>query len=399
MTDPSTDLLTADGSAELVTVQEQPGSIRPTLVTWLILSLAVLVPLGMILSTYIVSLVTGAILAVLVYPLYTLLRRRLPPWAAGIVMTLGVAVLVLVPLGALGLATVRQGAMAVGRFSTEATPTLDEFVETSRAFVPFIDNFGSPAELLGELKGGLASLSAAASAFVFKKLQTFPVILLHLVLIVMSLYYSLVDGRRLYAWVGAKLPLSAQIRRMLVASFRSATRAVMLASLAAAAAQSVLVGVGFWALGVPLALLAAGITFVLGWVPQLATVVWASGAIYLYAQGHPVKAVILVVIGIAIGLVDNVARALVLGGQEAMHPMVSIVAVLGGIATFGASGVFIGPLVASMSIAVLDIWPAVASYCGIAVSGSGDTVPDVPMLATQTMARVEKAPPPSEPPT
>ena len=158
--------------------------------------------------------------------------------------------------------------------------------------------------------------------------------------------------------------------------FRS--NAVVMASLAGSASQAAIIFVGFRALGVPSALLAAGLTFVLSWVPNLAFVVWVSGAIYLYSEGSMVRTGVMVGIGVVVGLVDNVVRPLVLRGQREIHPMVSLVAILGGIVAFGPAGVFLGPLVACMAIAILEIWPAVASYCGIAVSGSGDTVPHVP---------------------
>lgn len=352
----------------------------PTLVTYLLLTALALVPLLVLLRPYMVSLATGAILAVLCYPLYARIRRRLPRWAAGLVVTIGVFVLVLVPMCALVVGTFQQGAAMVGRLSSDATPTLAELVEVGRRWVPFIDTLGSPTELRVMLKSGITSLSEAASGVVIVRLRAFPELVLQLVLVVLSTYFSLVDGRRLFNWIGGKVPISRQIRGMLAASFRSATRAVVLASVAAAGAQSLVLLVGLWALGVPSALLAAGLSFILGWVPGLPVLVWGSAAVYLYAEGSLTRALIMVGVGLVVGVIDNIVRPLVLRGQEEVHPMVGLVAILGGIAAFGVPGVFIGPLIACMAIAVLDIWPAVASYCGIAVSGSGDTVPRVPML-------------------
>ncbi len=358
-----------------------PGaSFRPTLVTYLLLTALVVVPFLVLLSPYMVSLATGAILAVLCYPLYSRLRRRLPPWVAALVVTLGVVVLVLAPLSALVVAAVRQGSAAIGHLSSESTPTLDDIVAAARRWVPFIDTFGSPTELRVLLTSGITSVSESASGVVLRRLQAFPEMLLQVVLVVLSTYFSLVDGRRLLSWVGDKLPISRQIRNLLVASFRSATNAVVVASVAAAGAQSAVVFVGFWALGVPSALLAAGLTFVLGWVPALAMVVWGAAAIYLYTEGSIPRALMMVGVGLVVGVIDNVVRPLVLRGQETIHPMVSLLAILGGIVCFGVPGVFIGPLIACMAIAVLEIWPAVASYCGIPVSGAGEQVPNVPML-------------------
>ncbi len=364
-----------------VPVPHPVGGVRPTLVTYLLLMALVLVPLIFLLSPYLVSLATGAILAALCWRLHVKLSRRLPAWLAALLVTLGVVVLVLAPTVALGIGAVRQGVAVVAQVTGDSAPTLEGIVVAVRDWVPFVDRFGTPEELQALLKSGIANVSGSVSRAALHQIQAFPVVLLQLALVTLSLYFSLLDGRALYRWIGAKLPLSLQIQNMLAASFQSATNAVVLASVAAAGTQAAVIFIGFTVLRVPSALFGAGLTFILGWVPGAPMLVWVAAAAYLYMDDAIVRAVIMVAIGLLVGVVDNVVRPLVLRGQEAIHPMVSLVAVLGGIAFFGVPGVFIGPLVACMAIAVLDIWPAVASYCGIPVSGSGDLVPNVPMLA------------------
>jgi predicted PurR-regulated permease PerM len=296
-----------------------------------------------------------------------------------------VLVLVLVPVCGLVIATFRQGSAAIGQLSTD-TPTLAEIVTAARRWVPFLDTIGTPEELRTLLENGIRSVSESASGAVLLQVRAIPAMLLQLGLVVLATYFALVDGHDLFTWIAGKLPLSGEIRDRLSASFHGATKAVVLASVAAAGTQALVIFVGFWALGVPAALLAAGTTFVLGWVPALSTAVWGAAAVYLYAGGSLTRALVMVAIGLGVGVVDNIVRAIVLRGQKAMHPLVSLLAVLGGIVFFGVPGVFIGPLVAFMAIAVLEIWPSVASYCGIAVSGSGDQVPDVPMLSPESEA-------------
>jgi predicted PurR-regulated permease PerM len=364
--------------------------VRATLVTYLLLMALVLVPLLTLLSPYLVSLATGAILAALCWPLHERLSRRLPAWAAALVVTLGVVVLVLAPIVGLGIGAVRQGVVVIAQLTGESAPTLEGMVLAIRDWVPFVDRFGSPEELQALLKSGIASVSGAVSRAALRQIQAFPIVLLQLALVTLSTYFALVDGRALYRWIGDKLPLSLQIQNMLAASFQSATRAVVLASVAAAGTQAAIMWIGFTVLRVPFALLGAGLTFILGWVPGAPMLVWVGAAVYLYTEGSIARAAIMVAIGLVVGVVDNVVRPIVLSGREAIHPMVSLVAVLGGIAFFGVPGVFIGPLVACMAIAVLEIWPAVASYCGIAVRGSGELVPNVPMLADRPPDAIEE---------
>lgn len=374
---------------------EPPESIRPTLLTYLLLTALVVGPVMVMLSPFGVSLVTGGILAVLCYPLYARLRRRLPQWAAALAVTLGLVVLVIVPVLLLSVGAYRQGSLIALQLAQNAPPTLADSVATVRRWAPFVDTFGTPEELALMLQSAIGSVSQVASASALRRVQGIPQALVQIALCVLSVYFLLVDGRRALVWVGGKLPLSAPIRERLIASFRGATNAVVLASVAAAGAQALVMLIGFWALGVPAALLATGATFILGWVPALPTLVWGAAAVYLYQQESPGRAAIMVGVGLVVGIVDNIVRPIVLRGQKAMHPMISLVGILGGIALYGIAGVFIGPLLVFMAIAVLDIWPAVATFCGIPVSGSGDEVPDVPMLDAHLAGRLAERPPPS----
>src|SRR6187551_3309729 len=100
-------------------------SVRPTLVTYLLLMALILVPLYVLLSPYLVSLATGAILAALCWPLHARLTRRLPAWASALVMTLGVVVLVLGPVVALAIGAARQIIGLIAELTGDAAPTLD----------------------------------------------------------------------------------------------------------------------------------------------------------------------------------------------------------------------------------------------------------------------------------
>ena len=87
--------------------------------------------------------------------------------------------------------------------------------------------------------------------------------------------------------------------------------------------------------------------------------------IYLYVHGEIGKTLIMFGFGLFIGVVDNFVRAYVLKGREAIHPLVGLVAIFGGIQMFGILGVFLGPILAAVLISLLQIWPIVAQRSGI----------------------------------
>src|SRR4029453_3595039 len=138
-----------------------------------------------------------------------------------------------------------------------------------------------------------------------------------------------------------KLPLAADVRVQVVQSFQDTAISVIWATLAASAAQSAVILLSYLTLGVPAAFLAAGATFLLAWIPLVgSSPVWLTGAIYLYAQDTILKALLLVAGALMAGLGDNFVRPpLVLKGRSKPHPLVSLVAIFGGIEMFGILGI------------------------------------------------------------
>ena len=144
------------------------------------------------------------------------------------------------------------------------------------------------------------------------------------------------------------------------------------ATLAASAAQSAVMLLSYLTLGVPAAFLAAGATFLLAWIPLVgSSPVWLTGAIYLYTQDTILKAILMVAFGLMAGLVDNFVRPLVLQGRSKMHPLVSLVAIFGGIEMFGILGIFLGPILAAVLIALLQLWPEIGQRFGLLPSAKG----------------------------
>jgi predicted PurR-regulated permease PerM len=84
--------------------------------------------------------------------------------------------------------------------------------------------------------------------------------------------------------------------------------------------------------------------------------VWGSVALWLLFEGRYAAAVGLVVYGSAvISTSDNLVRAHLIGNQASLHPLVSLVTVLGAIKLMGLWGVFVGPMVAAFFFALLKI--------------------------------------------
>ncbi|MGH7307324.1 MAG: AI-2E family transporter [Candidatus Rokuibacteriota bacterium] len=80
-------------------------------------------------------------------------------------------------------------------------------------------------------------------------------------------------------------------------------------------------------------------------------------AIFLALGGQWGKAITLVAWGaIAIGLVDNLLYPFLVRSRMRLHTLPVFFAILGGVSLFGAAGIVVGPLILSVTDALIDVW-------------------------------------------
>jgi len=185
-------------------------------------------------------------------------------------------------------------------------------------------------------------------------------------LAVLASFFFLKDGPRAIQWVASLIPMNAEIQSRIKRSFLDTAISVIWARLAAAGAQAVLMLLTFWILNILAVYLAGGVTFIFAWVPLMGSFpLWGLGILSLATQGFYGKATILLGVGIFTSIVDNFIRPLVLKGRSEMHPMVSLIAIFGGIEMFGLVGVFLGPILVAVVLTLLQIWPVIGRASGI----------------------------------
>ncbi len=316
------------------------------------LLLYVALPFGT--ALFVAAVLAGA-LAPWMERLSALLRRR--SIAAG-VLTVGVLVAVVAPLSALGAiivpqivsgvawlrsALISEGIAGLVRRVPESLRPLAEQIH--RAIPSTLDRL----QELTTAEGGraaavLGNLVSATSSFVLQS-----------VMMLIALYFFLVDGPALVDWLNQAIPLKRGQVAELLHDFRRVTVTVLVSTLATAAVQSVLALVGYLLAGVPNAIFFMLATFFLALVPFLGAtiVVLAVGALQL-GTGHVGAGLFLIAWALgAVGMVDNVVKPIFIRGGVPIHGAVIFFALLGGLAAFGPIGVLVGPLAVTFLVAVV----------------------------------------------
>lgn len=173
-------------------------------------------------------------------------------------------------------------------------------------------------------------------------------------LMLFVLFFVLRDGPALAQQVVRLLPIEGRRRTLLQKHLTDMTRAVFLGLGLTAVAQGVLLGVGFWIAGLPSPLVFGVLGVILALVPMVGpALLWIPAAIWLAARGDTGYAIFLALWGsVVVGLVDNLLRPLLISGRAEVPTLAVFIGVIGGLAAFGFIGLFVGPIVLGLLIAL-----------------------------------------------
>jgi predicted PurR-regulated permease PerM len=81
--------------------------------------------------------------------------------------------------------------------------------------------------------------------------------------------------------------------------------------------------------------------------------VWVPGALFLAARGEYGYAIFLAMWGaVVVGMVDNFLRPMLISGRADVPTLAVFVGVMGGLAAFGFIGLFVGPIVLGLLVAL-----------------------------------------------
>lgn len=207
----------------------------------------------------------------------------------------------------------------------------------------------------GELEAAASYMATLAALVV----RTASYALLALVVALTTMYYVLLEGPGLARRIERIAPLEPRHTRALIMEAREVGRDAFLGTLATAVIQGMLAGIGYAALGVPQPVAWAVATALASFLPVIGTLlVWIPLSGYLLMEGHTLSAVLLAAYGVVIvtSLVDYVIRPRIVGARGRSHPLLTLIALLGGIEVFGLAGLIIAPIAMSVFVAAFRLY-------------------------------------------
>lgn len=326
----------------------------PQAVIMRVLTLGLVAAAMLVLAPLWVPLVLAAWFADLMWPIVLSLRQGLHGnrrAAAAIVLLL--AVMVLVPLVALvvGLVAsvgdlVEQVRAALAGNGTLQGAILGEGAAPATA--PSPRDWAVLAHKYGADAWRTASAVAHASAQVAVGLFVFAI----------ALYALAAERERAYGWLEEQAPIPREAFIRFAQAFRETGRGLLVGTGGTALVQGAVATVTYLMIGLPRAMVLGPLSAICALLPVVGTgLVWIPVAAELALHHDYVRALVVVIVGAVIeSLIDNFLRPVIARyGRLNLPAAVVLVAILAGIAAFGAAGAILGPLLVRLAVEGLAI--------------------------------------------
>ena len=277
-------------------------------------------------------------------------------------VTVGVVVVLLVPLGLIGVLVVKQALGLVAftrrtlaqqgvpgllaplpdRLARRLERALAGWSRAPHGLPPEVTSWQHMGQALGVAAGVVGSVAHLA---------------LMLALMLVALFFLLRDGAALIRWAERTSTLPEGRLRSVLLELRSVSRSLLGAQLGSGLIQAAVATIGYAVAGVPSPLLFGVVSLAASFIPiGGVSLVGVPLAGLVWLMGRPKSAAFLVAwIPLATGLVDYVVRPLLVGGRTHIHGALVFFALVGGIFAFGPIGIVVGPLALALFLSVSAI--------------------------------------------
>lgn len=317
-------------------------------------------------STIVDPVLVGAILATVAGPLVSKLQRHRIPRAAGA----GIVLLGLVALGVLIALLVFGG---LYEQSSEIKAAASEAADKVQSW---LDNVGiqNSEQATQDAKSGTSQTGATLLQGVVDGIQGLTSLIFFLTFAVFSTFFLLKDGPTVRRFINRNLGVPAAVANTVTGNVILSLRRYFLGVTIVAAFNAVVVGIGAYLLDVPLWGSIAVVTFVTAYVPFIGAFVSGAFAVILTlsSQGTTAAVIMLVIVLLANGLLQNVVQPIAFGATLDLNPLAVLIVTIGFGCLFGMIGLVLG---APLTSAALHISRELAAAKAAEAAEEGERAP------------------------
>ena len=292
--------------------------------------------------------------------------RKLSRTIASLILMLGLFVFIAMPITIVILKTIAKinEYSAIGFKNTEAYVWSEQMLHRATQYIMEwgasinldLNSLPKPMDLLNDYAG---TIGGAATNF----LTQLPRIGLNLAVFIFALFFFLIESKKIRRFFSGLDILSETEISKITGVIKRSSFITIVASVSIAFIQALIISLAAVMVGYSDFFLIFIITFVFALVPVVGS---APPALFLilvaFFQGNTGSGIVLIVAFLIATSSDNVIKAFVLNsGNDNIHPIVSLLALIGALLVYGAPGILLGPVLTQLAFNALPILKNVRS--------------------------------------
>jgi predicted PurR-regulated permease PerM len=214
---------------------------------------------------------------------------------------------------------------------------------------------------MANISENLSGIAPKAAAWLLnlttEMMSQLPQIVLGIFIFTAALYYFLTQSRSIRKTIlDFDLLLPAQLDRIIFVVQKS-SYVTLITTAVIGSVQASIVGLAAWFCGYHEFFLVLLLTFFMSLIPVIGAAPMAFILSALsFMQGDISSGIAMLITGVIAGSIDNILKPMMVSAQdEDIHPVISLVAVIGAVMIYGFPGLLLGPVLTQLSFRIIPI--------------------------------------------
>lgn len=345
--------LPATEAGELASVFTAPRWLRDLgRTSWLLVGFFAVVAgvIWLLATTYTIvgPVVAGTIVATVAMPVVGALDRHMPRAAAAGIVLLGLAAIAAVVV-----------VVVIGGITSQDADISHNMSAAADKVAGWLNGLGvdqaGSASAKSSVEADVPKIVSTLTKGVISGIQGLTSVAFALSFSLLTVFFLLKDGPAMRRWVDGHLGVPRSVARLITGGLIRSLRGYFRGVTIVAAFNGVVVALASLVLGVPLAGTIGVVTFVTAYVPYVGAFVAGAFAVLiaLGAKGTTTALLMLLVVILANGLLQNIVQPFAMGSALDLHPLAVLVITIAAGCMFGMLGLVLAAPLTSAAVHIL----------------------------------------------
>ncbi len=304
----------------------------------------------LLLWRYLAYILVAAFMAFLTYPIFVKVNEKVSNKdLASLIVIVGIIFVVVIPLMAVSGMLVNEASNFVRNTRLDSSQILEQMESSWKGIVQ------GNTEIKDAIVRSVASLSGALQRNLVNLVSAVADFFIGIFLMLFLMYYFYKQGPDAVEKLKSVMPMESKYRDKLFKKIDASIKGVFIGHLFTALIQGAFGALGLFIFGVSRPILWGFVMMIISVVPLLGPfVIYIPFGASFFLSGEALLGLLFLIYGFGfVGIVDNLVRPYLTSMYIEIHPAIVLVSVIGGMASMGAIGIFLGPLFFAIFVALI----------------------------------------------